>query len=153
MINPVKIAAGYFLLMGMIGVTQWAAYTFLPTSFWFEYDRVEVVGYVPPGGPIPVVSYTERYRKTHMEYHDVLYCDFKDGQGAQYYSEYKSEFPGAPPTGGVTRSPWKYQGLTPLDGLCRIRSATSAKGPLGVLTSPPDIKFTNFFEIGKEAIP
>lgn len=153
MISPVKMVAGYCLLMASVGASHWAAYTFLPSSFWFRYESLTVEGFVPPGGPIPVVSIAERFRETDMAYYDILYCDLMDGQGVQYYSEYRSEFPAAPPTDGLVRSPWKYQGLTPLKGVCRIRSATSAKGPFGVLTSPPDIKFTQFFEIGKVAKP
>lgn len=148
MINPVKVIVGYSVLMTTVIVSHVGFYALMPTSFWFEYESVQVEGYVPPDGPVSVVSRVNRYRETNMSYSDVLRCDV-DGKGFQFYSIYKSEWPSGEPSDEVIISRWKYHGRVPKTGRCYIRSATSAMGIFGVLTSPPDIQESNIFTIGE----
>ena len=147
MINPIKMIGGYSILMVAIIGTQVGFYAFSPSSFWFKYSSVKVIGYVAPGEPISAISEVERYRKTHMAYNDVLRCDL-DGSGFQYYSQYKSDWLSGGPSEGVIVSRWKYHGAVPETGKCYIRSATSAMGIFGVL-SQPDIQESNVFTIGE----
>lgn len=100
--------------------------SFAPTSFWIEYNRVELIPPAEAGGPIDFASYAEIKRSVRIVWTDTLYCDLKDGKGLRNYS---SQVTGAVvQPRPLQRSAWTYTGAVPSAGArCVVKSVASLK--------------------------
>jgi len=86
------------LLLG-VAATQLAFVMLLalPSNFFFQYSKLEIISPVVIGKPIRVRSYLDRYWTLDMTYSDTLFCKDELHGPFYVYSSQPTELMGAPP--------------------------------------------------------
>jgi hypothetical protein len=96
----------------------------LPTSIWFEYESIEPQqSSFTQDEQIWFISTLQVYRQSHIEYNDILLCNYFDERdGNVYVSNYTTKNI-TPVSEGVYTSSRERHGNLPKDSwLCYIRS-------------------------------
>lgn len=104
---------------------------FLPTTYWFEYFSVEPAQSQFDLGEKPVIlSDNTVYQTVQMNWNDVMRCDFDDGYGYGYFSQYESSATHHKHERKISR--WIYQAQVPeVPATCIIDSTITINLPLG----------------------
>lgn len=139
-----KVVFGYLSALGIVFGTEYTALTFAPLSYWVEYQNVQILPPVNPGGPVRVLSTFQRHQTANMVYNDTLYC--ADGAGDYAtYSVQAGEISALPPFNGSRQ--WKYTAPVPRQGQCFLRSAVTVQLKYGIRPKP-QVLISNIVNIG-----
>ncbi|MEM7303502.1 MAG: hypothetical protein AAF468_20680 [Pseudomonadota bacterium] len=95
--------------------------SWMPFTWWGEYDSVVYQGHNPDGG-IDFVSNAIVRRPVERSWKDILFCDQYDGRGYRYFSHYPSGSVKVEGSKALRSSVWTYQAKVPSRGDCYLRS-------------------------------
>lgn len=116
-------------LLGLLALTiDVARDQYFEYDHWFKYYSVSPVD--PPfvdDESLLFESDFEIKRPIEMEWNDILFCDFQDGLGYRYFSNYQSKRHQVEPRSRV-KALWVYGGRTPvMAATCFLHSTISGR--------------------------